>query len=75
MQAVLANLPSPYYGVDGSRSPDAKKHLAMRQSVPVNPVPAKQMWWLRKTCACQMRLRNPTRLEGGFQAAQEMPEK
>ena len=42
MQAVLANLPSPYYGVDGSRSPDAKTCLAMLQSVPVNPVPAKQ---------------------------------
>ena len=42
MQAALANLPSPYYGVDGSRSGDAKNRLAMLQSVAVNPVPAKQ---------------------------------
>jgi hypothetical protein len=41
MEACLVNPPFPYYGVDGSRSGDAKKRLAMLHSVPVNPAPAK----------------------------------
>jgi hypothetical protein len=41
MEACLANPPFPYYGVDGSRSGDAKKRLVTLHSVLVNPTPAK----------------------------------